>query len=101
MDTASYGWFYYSLNSVDGVRLPAGLKGAMKGLPGAPKSGTAWPVWKLVGPNDRYFPLATHADRAFWLSAQDGSLAAMVIDFVDAVDKRLRADRLLTAVRSR
>ncbi|MDZ7281045.1 PD-(D/E)XK nuclease family protein [Sphingomonas sanguinis] len=101
VDTASYGWFYYGLNSVDGVRLPAGLKGAMKGLLGAPKSGTAWPVWKLVGPNDRYFPLATHADRAFWLSAQDGSLAAMVIDFVDAVDKRLRADRLLTAVRSR
>lgn len=99
--TASYGWFYYGLNSVDGVRLPAGLKGAMKGLLGAPKSAKAWPAWKLVGPNDRYFPFATHAARAFWLAAQDGSLAAMVIDFADAVEKRLRADRLLTAVRSR
>ena len=100
-DKASYGCFYYGLNSVDGVRLPAGLKGAMKGLLGAPKSTKAWPAWKLVGPNDRYFPLAVNADRAFWLAAQDGSLAAMVIDFADAVEKRLRADRLLTAVRSR
>ena len=68
-DTASYGWLYYGLNGVGGVRLPAGLKGAMKALLSAPKSTKAWPAWKLVGPNDRHFPIATHADRAFGLAA--------------------------------
>jgi hypothetical protein len=100
-DTASYGCLYYGLNSVNEIRLPAGLRAAMKSLLGSPKSTKAWPAWKMVGPNDRYFPLPVNADRTFWLAAQNGSLASMVVDFMNAVEKQLRSDKLLTVVRSR
>lgn len=68
----------------------------------AARSGThCWPVWKNVGPNDRYFPVARRADRDFWLSAYDGRLAKMLVRFVEDAKAALNAAGLLEAIRTR
>jgi hypothetical protein len=100
-DQSRYGWLFYGVASEDGRPLPARAKSTLKSFMGSESGTHYWPVWKNVGPNDRYFPLARRADRDFWLSAYDGRLAKMLVRFVEDAEAALKAAGLLDAIRTR
>lgn len=100
-DQARYGWLFYGVASENGRALPPGTKAALKAFMNSQSGTEYWPVWKSVGPNDRYFPLARQADREFWLAAYDGRLADMLVRFVEEAEAALAGAGLMEAVRSR
>lgn len=98
---ANHRWLFFGATSLDNRTLPRGVKTALQALVGSKNGDTSWPVWKRVGPNDRFFPLNQQTDREFWLAAHDGRLATMIVDYVREVERVLRDAKLLKAVQSR
>ncbi|MES3093372.1 PD-(D/E)XK nuclease family protein [Sphingomonas aerolata] len=98
---ANHRWLFFGITSLDNRTLPRGVKAAMQALVGSKTGDTSWPVWKRVGPNDRFFPLSQQTDREFWLAAHDGRLAKLIVDYVAEVERVLRDAKLLKAVQSR
>jgi hypothetical protein len=98
---ANHRWLFFGATSLDNRTLPRGVKTAIQALVGSKSGDTSWPVWKRVGPNDRFFPLNQQTDRGFWLAAHDGRLATMIVDYAGEVERVLRDAKLLKAVQSR
>jgi hypothetical protein len=99
-DKPRYSSLFYGVASEQGRPIPARPKTALKRFLESASGTDYWPVWKSVGPNDRYFTLARHADREFWLAAYDGRLAEMLISFVADAEAALRRAGLWDAIRS-
>jgi hypothetical protein len=101
-DKNNHGALFYGVNVIGGGSLPRGVKAALRDLLAAKGQGTSsWPVWKHFGPNDRFFARARDVDRDFWIAVRDGSLAKMLVVYVEEVERVLRERKLLEAVRSR
>lgn len=100
-DRSDYQWLFYGVNSVDGRPLPRGVKKSIQCLVGTTNGTQMWPVWKQVGPNDKFFPMSKTIGREFWMGLRDGSVARMLVDFVEEVERALSRDKLLTAVKER
>lgn len=100
-DMTDHRWLFYGVTSLDGRPLPRGAKPLLQNLIGSKSSSGTWPVWKQVGPNDRFFPMPKEVGREFWHAAQDGLMARMIIDFAVEAEAALKGAKLLTAVRGR
>ncbi|MES3081181.1 PD-(D/E)XK nuclease family protein [Sphingomonas faeni] len=100
-DKSGHRFLFYGVNSVDGRALPRGAKRVIQELVGVKTGTAAWPVWKQVGPNDKFFPMPKATGREFWLGLNDGSVARMLVSYVEEVERTLRGAKLLTAVKTR
>lgn len=100
-DKSGHRVLFYGVNSMDGRPLPRGAKKVMQELIGVKNGTAAWPVWKQVGPNDKFFPMPKATGREFWLGLSDGSVARMLVGYVEEVERTLRHAKLLAAVKKR
>lgn len=100
-DKSGYQWLFYGVNSLDGRPLPRGAKKVMQDLIGVKTGTAAWPVWKQVGPNDKFLSMPKVTGREFWMGVRDGSVARMLVDYVEEVERTLRREKLLTAIKER
>ncbi len=100
-DKSGHRMLFYGVNSMNDRPLPRGAKKVMQELIGVKTGTAAWPVWKQVGPNDKFFPMAKATGREFWLGLSDGSVAHMLVDYVEEVERTLKREKLLVAVKER
>lgn len=100
-DKSGHRVLFYGVNSMDDRPLPRGAKRVMQELIGVKTGTAAWPIWKLVGPNDKFFPMPKATGREFWLGLSDGSVARMLVGYVEEVERTLRREKLLVPVKER
>jgi hypothetical protein len=94
-DAKNFGYLFYGAESRNGKALRPAVKKALQEAIGSTAQTPWWPVWKRVGPNDRFFPLKQQVDTSFWLAANNGQLADMLLTFVDRMHDALASEGVL------
>lgn len=89
-DQNGYRYLFYGAQVDGGGKLEPRVRKAVDGCLGPGKSTEYWPWWRQVSANDRFFPIAPSLDREFWLMANDGRLASMLVEFVEAIESAIK-----------
>lgn len=97
-DAKNFGYLFYGVESKNGRALKPAVKRSLQNAIGSNAQTPWWPVWKRVGPNDRFFPLQQQVDASFWLAAHNGALAEMIVTFADRIYEALSNDGVLDSV---